>query len=272
MSTRLTRITPLFSALILVGFGALAGPSRAQESHEARTLTRKLEKQKKEYAEVEKKAKLAFARYFDRVSEQVRRTPGLAPELKASKLRKLAEEKADYQAQGTMPESSEMLEELFSYEDDLHRARLPMAKTFDQLMQLAINQRNNAMLQQLTKEKEALDEALPGRQFFRAGTNWTGSRYTAKSTMRTRMRIANYEANSFRGHVWQGDPPEDQFVVEGTINGNFVNFQIVEMVRGAKRMFRYKGYVLQRRMVLKLFGIATDGKPIEGDWIQLSLK
>src|SRR4051794_8810973 len=79
----------MFSALIVVLI-ALVGPSSAQESYTDKVLTKNLEKEKKAYAAVEVHAKHAFAQYFDRASALVRKDPGLAPELKASKLRTIA--------------------------------------------------------------------------------------------------------------------------------------------------------------------------------------
>lgn len=255
---------------LFVALAALAGsPGRvaAQESYAVRTLVKKLEKQKEQFAQTERRARDAFVGYFDRVAEMVRKAPGLSSEQKAAKLKIIADEKASYTATGALPRSPEMFEALFVFQDALHRAREPLARTYQQLMSQALKEREDGFLQEVAKGKTRFDESTPGRGSFQTGSQWHGSRYSWDNTMRSRMRVGRLEGNAFRGHVWQGDYPEDEFVVEGTLDGNLIRFEIVEMMRGAKRFLRYQGYVVGDRMVLRVSGINTKGKPIS-DFVQ----
>lgn len=218
---------------------------------------------KERFATARENASRTFLKSIDDVEDQLRRArvPG---EAKGDKIARILAEKTAFRSSGELPESPELFEDLLKYCEAVHRARLPLQRTYRHLMEHAVRSKNDALLQQLHDRKLIDDVALPGGAAFKSNVNWTGFRTDGSSSTDFKLHVGDCEGTAFRGTVWQGQHKSDAYKIEGAFDGTSIKFRSTQVIRGKSRALLFTGFVLQDRLVARLSGTNTQGKPAKG--------
>ena len=236
-------------------------------------LTKKYQEAQLEYLAKERSARAAFVLCFDSVAEKVRRTPLLNSDLKQNKTESLSAAKKRFVESGELPQCMEMLGPVIAYQETLRQARQPLRRVYERLMKQALMSRDDSLLKANVERHTEFGRLVTGHEGFLASSEWYGTRFPGSGGgIRTHMVVRERQGTTFWGHVWQGDWPEEEFIVEGTLDGNYIQFQTTQVVRGGKCLLRYCGFVLNNRMILRVSGVDSQGKPFVNDFGQMCKK
>jgi hypothetical protein len=226
----------------------------------AKTLAHQYEQHKKQFFAAQEKANSVMVNRFDAALKQIRAATRLAAELRRAKLKKISDEKSAFTANGKLPLSDEMLMPLLEYQEALHKARVPVAQTFEKLFNIySVKLKDDARADKLTADKEAFDQKSRGRTVFQR-SNWQGTQY-GSNNIPFALNVYEMEGNSLKGAIVQDRPPnETVFQTEGLLSGNRIQFKSTKVVQGKSRTLLFTGYVMENRILGQVVSVDTNGK------------
>jgi hypothetical protein len=141
---------------------------------------------------------------------------------------------------------------------------MPLLETYNELTQQYASLKDDAKVIALAQEKAALDRNIAGGGKFTPRTNWDGTQHRADGTsIDFHLWVAGFDGSVFGGTVVANEG-HTEIRVKGLVEANHVGFQTTEVIKGGKIALKFEGFVLDRRMILQISGMAPNGKPTGG--------
>lgn len=249
------RAAVLVISLAYLGFVPAVGRGQVTEKD--------LEDRKKRFEEAEERERDRLLKEFDTVAKRVGSTAGIPAEVRVKRVAVINTEKAAFKEKGTLPACDDMLPALWEHMNRLHAARRPLARAYESALNAALKAGNAKLAQQLAREKATYDEHLPGRNTFQAKTNWNGYRAGPMNNIPFHFHVGTCDGNAVKGRMWQ-DEGKVEMVVEGKLDGNFIEVKTVKLAKGENRNLTFTGFVLEDRLVFQVSGVTPKGQPARG--------
>lgn len=248
------------TSVIVAGLITLtATPGPAQSPHGLKAGVEK-------YAKCETAAKEEFVRDMHRVLDRVRMAKGAKSALVDRHLKEVKAQIEAFEAKGELPTHDDLLGPTVEYLDALRKGRAEMNRVYKNETEEARRVKDDKRLDELVKAKAAFDRRVCGPALFPSDARWNGSRYSGAHTTDFHLAVGKAADGTFRGHVWQDAQSANkiEMEVEGTLDGNEIQFHKTKMLKGSVRVFALSGYVIGPRMILRLKGVSAKGLPIDG--------
>lgn len=247
------------SVVLAISFPVAAQSPRVPEPRE-------ISEAKKNFAKTEKEEREVFLKKFDTAVTILGRTPGLPNEVKLARQKEIQNQKKAFEKDGTLPGCDDMLVPMWDHLYRLHTARKPVAFAYDAALKKCTQAGDTETGLKLANEKAKYDEKLPGRDTFQANTHWRGHRAIAGNNLDFALHVESCEGNAVKGRMWQerGKPSAAELVVEGKLDGNYIQLKRVKVVKGKPRDLRFAGFVMEDRLVFQVSGVAVNGHPAGG--------
>jgi phosphoglycolate phosphatase-like HAD superfamily hydrolase len=200
-------------------------------------------------------AREEFARDIDKVIDTVRKSKADAA-LVDKRLKELKEQKTRYEEKGELPTHDLLLPAAVEYLDRLNKARAEWNRLFKKETDEAKKAKDDARLADLVKLRASLDKQFGGRDHLTAKSQWDGLRYGEEDAVGVHLSVTKVDENTFQGRYVQHPGGVGKIVmdVEGVLDGNAIEFATTKVIEGGKRTFKFTGYVIEDRLVLRLTG------------------
>jgi hypothetical protein len=235
----------------------VSGTLHSQSKSEVTTLTLQLKERNREFNDALRGAKQGALDEFQKMIRTVRNNPKLSATVKADKVNELKQAKKEFEESGTFPKDPEYLLVQLKYFRNISKSYKPLSKVYNQLMNIALKNDDEALQKNLKGQRKTLDQQVPGVAAFVAGSKWNGTLYFNNSGTATyHVRVGKLNGSIFKGYaidnaVFAGHP---EYEVEGNIDGLEVKFALTKVVQGGVKAAEFKGILAGERVV--------------GEWIQ----
>ncbi len=209
-------------------------------------------------------AREEFARDVDRVIDTVRKSKADAA-LVDKRLKELKEQKTKYEEKGELPTHDLLLPATVEYLDRLHKARAEWHRVFKKETDEAKKAKDDARLADLVKLRASLDKQFGSRDQLTAKSQWDGLRYGEEDAVGVHLNVTKVDENTFQGRYVQHPGSASKVVmdVEGVFDGNAIEFATTKVIEGGKRSFKFTGYVIEDRLILRLNGtVGAKATPV----------
>ena len=245
----------------------LAG-SKAKERSNDKILER-LNKAFAAFEETREAADDALVKGFDQAANAVRKNKSLDVGVKANLLAEITDAKVSFQVAGTLPTSDQLIPLSINYLDRLQ----PKIAAMQHLQHEALekNLDDPLVFEEFKRRQQQWEASIPGAGELSTPARWHGRRVFRKSggAVDFHLHVDSCENGILKGTLWQ-DAGNTWTKVglsfEGRCQGNRVIFTTTNVLHGTARKFALAGYVIERRLVLKV--ISVNGK-LAGDFVTL---
>jgi hypothetical protein len=193
------------------------------------------------------------------------------PDAKRLLLQRIKSDQKKFAATKELPSCDELLESVIAYADANQGIIASIDDFRKKIADKAIRKDDDPDVSEtLTKLENKVLQLLGGRIDFTEGGDWRGKRQGAEgNSVQLYMHVGQVAGNVFRGRLEQtSNSAIDIMKIEGQRDGNHVVIRTTEMIRGDYRSLEFTGYVLGKRIVASVDGVATNKKRASG-WISL---
>lgn len=271
MNARVLRI--VFGLAMLAAIGG-AGPQPPKKNGDppakqggnpllekkAQDLAQQFEQSKRQFLAARDKANEALVGRFDALIKQTKGNRRLPAEVRQAKISTITDERSAFRANGTLPNSDEMLGPLLEHQGAIYKAYGHVAKFYEQLFNMySVTLKDDGRAQKLAADKGEFDHKARGNTVFTRG-NWQGNQRGADN-IPFALSVESLEGNSVKGRIVQNRwPGETVFKMEGLLSGNRILLNSTQVVQGRARGLIFTGYVMENRIVGQVVSVATNGR------------
>ena len=220
------------------------------------------------WQETRAKAHQQMAQQFDKRLQQIRSNRSQSPEARDRYIRELQQQRDNFAKNHHLPASDLMLSATIAYLDSLHRAAIPLRVRLDRQLQQTVGTSEFAAAYAV---KQQWASSLPGQDELAAQTEFRGNRTFLKgAAVDFSMSVHKFEKGSFSGHIWQDAHSvsgKSGWAFDAQLEGNQFLLSTTKMLHGQARRLSFRGYVIERRIVMTL--THKDGRPLTGDFVSI---
>jgi hypothetical protein len=216
------------------------------------------------------RARKKLLKDIDSVRREIKQSD-LDPDAKRLLLRKIQDDQKKFAATKELPSCDELLEGVIAYAEAQQQVMASIDEFRKKITDKAIrNDKDPDVSDKLTELESKVLELLGGQVRFNEGSDWRGKRQGPEgNSVQLYMHVGQVAGNAFRGRMEQTSNYATEIMkVEGERDGNHVVIHTTEMIRGDYRSLEFTGYVLGKRIVASVDGVATNKKRASG-WISL---
>jgi hypothetical protein len=216
------------------------------------------------------RARKKLLKDIDSVRREIKQSD-LDPDAKRLLLRKIQDDQKKFVATKELPSCDELLEGVIAYAEAQQQVMASIDEFRKKITDKAIrNDKDPDVSDKLTELENKVLELLGGQVRFNEGSDWRGKRQGPEgNSVQMYMHVGQVAGNAFRGRMEQTtNYATDIMKVEGERDGNHVAIHTTEMIRGDYRSLEFTGYIVGKRIVANVGGIAANKKPASG-WISL---
>jgi hypothetical protein len=222
----------------------------------------KLERGLDDWKAEKKKVDKRMVQAFEKVKANTKKNKSLPAETRNRYIEILDVQQTQFESSQTLPVSDLMLQPTIEYLDSLHAKATPLRRLFDQALEREVG--NRLRFDEIAKSKEKWQAELPGRDELASNTEWHGNRtFSSGTTIDFHFHVFEIKDNSFKGHIWQdvgSVSGKSGWEFEAKREGNQILLTTTKMLHGAARTIAFRGYVIERRIVLTQ--TSYNGKPV----------
>lgn len=221
-----------------------------------------------EWKVIETKASKQLLVQFQRQMQSIKSDRSLSAEVRHRYLSDLEEQRTRFAEDHVLPELDMMLQPTIAYLDTLHTAATPIRKNFEKQLEKVVG---TPEFEKVVAQKDDWERRFPGNGELKARDEYHGTRMFLKAnSLDFHFHILAMENNSFSGHIWQDVQSvsgKSGWACEGKLEGRQFVIATTKMLHGAPRTLHFRGYILNRRIVMTT--TQKDGKPVTGDLISI---
>jgi hypothetical protein len=180
---------------------------------------------------------------------------------------------AAVEKEGRLPQCDLLIETAIAHAEKRRNLLEKIEKFRQDQVEAALDEGGEAFAE-LDRLEARLHEIAGGRDNFRAGATWTGTREGVKGSFRWRLEIDEVKGNGFRGKLDQrSGGSHTRFAVEGKLDGNRLRLATTQVLvgknnKGGTRGIGAEGYILSDRIVANVGAIDLKGRATSS-WVSL---
>ncbi len=178
------------------------------------------------------------------------------------RLEAIRAEREELEQQNELPNSDELLPDVFRFLMRYQKILEPIEKRRTQLARRAARTGDAETTKRLDDLESRLTKLAGGREQFTAGSVWKGSRTASEGGVGMSLVVKELHGGKFTGDLAEkrrvGRPVTYQ--IEGTLSGMQISLQTTGVSLGKDQSIKAAGYVIGDRILLKSNGVSQANR------------